>query len=413
MVIPFHKPSIYGGEIKQVIQAIKGGFLDAGSRTRQFEKEFSGYVKRKHAVAVNSCTAALHLALEAIGLEAGQGVLVPTMTFAASAEVVRHFDAFPILADCNPSDFNLDVVDAEQRLQQATAQGIKVVAIMPTHFAGQVGDVNGLRRLAQKYRLNIIGDAAHCCPAFFRESAGQKWKTVGAGSDITCFSFGANKPITTGQGGMACTDRPDYADRMRLLSQHGLGRSNRKRNDSAAPLEVIEPGYQYNLTDLAAAMGLHQLKKADRLQMMRTRVAEHYEHLLSDVAEITLPTVYPDRIHSWHLYVIRLKGNSLSINRAELMQLLKDVGISTAVHYLPLHLHAYYREQFEYSPQDLPCAASVYPEMLSLPIYPEMTLEEVEYVAEHLQRIIVRHRKCLQLSVIDSGGREHRAGTFF
>jgi dTDP-4-amino-4,6-dideoxygalactose transaminase len=316
--------------------------------------------------------------------------------------VVRYFDAVPILVDCNPEDFNLDVTDAEQRLEQAQAQGIEVVAIMPVHFAGQIGDVVGVRRLAQKYQLKIIEDAAHCCPAFYRESGDQPWKTVGTSADISCYSFYANKPITTGEGGMICTERGDYAERMRIMSLHGISRDAWKRFSAEGNwyYEIIAPGYKYNLTDLASAVGLHQLRRADQLQMMRTRVAGHYEHLLSEVEELTLPSVHPDRIHSWHLYMIRLHLNALNIDRADVIKKLKEAGISTSVHYLPLHMHPYYHEKFNYAPEDLPCAAGLYQEVISLPNYPDMTLEAVEYICQHLKEIIAQNPKSVHLSVV-------------
>jgi dTDP-4-amino-4,6-dideoxygalactose transaminase len=404
MVIPFFKPSISGGEINEVVETLKGGWLTTGARTKQFEREFAGYVKHKHAIALNSCTAALHLALEAIGLQPGEGVLVPTLTFAATAEVVRYFDARPILVDCNSEDFNLDVADAEQRLQEAIARGIKVVAIIPVHFAGQIGDVTGVKKLAEKYHLKIIEDAAHCCPAFYRENSEDSWKTVGTSADISCFSFYANKPITTGEGGMVCTERNDYAERMRIMSLHGISRDAWKRFSAEGNwyYEIVAPGYKYNLTDVASAIGIHQLRKADKLQMMRTRVADHYEHLLRDVEELILPSVHPDRIHGWHLYVVRLQTGMLSIDRAAVIQELKDAGITTSVHYMPLHMHPYYKDKFEYEPEDLPCAARLYEEVISLPSYPDMSMEEVDYVAETLKGIIAKHQKSIHLSVVQA-----------
>src|SRR5437867_3425283 len=320
--VPFYKPSIGEGEINEIVETLKSGWLTTGPKTKQFEKEFGEYLQHKHAIAVNSCTAALHLALEAIGIQAGQGVVVPTMTFAATAEVVRYFGAKPILADCRLEDFNLDVADADRRIQAALVDGINVTAIMPVHYGGQIGDVTGVRALAQRYNLKIVEDAAHCCPAFYREAQGtdhgttgprdygttglrdqgtadESWKTVGTSADISCYSFYANKTITTGEGGMACTGNEEYADRMRIMCLHGISRDAWKRYTAEGSwyYEIIAPGFKYNMTDIAAAIGLHQVRKADLLHRRRTELAEFYGNSLSDVEEIVLPGVQPDRIH--------------------------------------------------------------------------------------------------------------------
>ena len=393
--IPFYKPSIGPEEHVEVVDTLNSGWLTTGQKAHEFESAFSAYLKHKHAIAVNSCTAALHLALEAIGLKPGEGVLVPTMTFAATAEVVYYFRARPILVDCRASDFNMDVADAELRLREATQQGIRVAAVIPVHFGGQIGDIAGIRRLAQTHQLKIIEDAAHCCPAFYRDNERGHWKTVGTDADISCFSFYANKPITTGEGGMACTSRDDYAERMRLMSLHGISRDAWKRYSAEGQwfYEIQAAGFKYNLTDIAAAIGIHQLRKADRLFQRRKEIMEDYTCQLSNVEELILPRTMPDRIHSWHLYIIRLKLPLLTIDRAKVIALLKEAGVATSVHYLPLHMHPFYRDQFGYAPKDLPCAGSLYYEIISLPIYPEMTGSDVTYVCAQLQQVLTRHRR--------------------
>ena len=293
--IPFHKPSIGQPEIEEVVACLRSGWLTTGPKTKQFEAEFAGYLQRRHAVAVNSCTAALHLALEAIGLKAGQRVVVPTMTFAATAEVVRYFNATPLFADCRPEDFNLDVADAAQRIEDASKRGEEVVAIIPVHYGGQIGDVAGVKALAAKYHLRVIEDAAHCCPAYYRDDEASPWKPVGAEAEISCFSFYANKTITTGEGGMACTDSAAHADRMRIMSLHGISRDAWKRFTAEGSwyYEIAAPGYKYNLTDIAAAIGIHQLRKADELHQRRSRWAKLYLELLGDVEELISPAVMP------------------------------------------------------------------------------------------------------------------------
>jgi perosamine synthetase len=392
--IPFHKPSIGQPEIDEVIDCLRTGWLTTGPKTKRFEAEFGRYVQHQHAVAVNSCTAALHLALEAIGLKAGQRVVVPTMTFAATAEVVRYFNAIPLFVDCRSEDLNLDVADADERIAVAQAVGQEVVAITPVHYGGQIGDMAGVRALAERYHLQIVEDAAHCCPAYYRDEEGSPWKTVGAGAAITCFSFYANKTITTGEGGMACTDSEALADRMRIMSLHGISRDAWKRYTAEGSwyYEIVAPGFKYNMTDIAAAIGLHQLRKADSMHRRRVQLAERYLALLADVDEVVLPTTMPNRIHSWHLFAVRLKLDQCDIDRAGVIEELKRAGIGTSVHWMPLHMHPYYREILGCNLSDCPRAASIYPELISLPLYPDMTVDEVEYVCGSLKKILARSR---------------------
>jgi perosamine synthetase len=439
MQVPFYRPSLTNAEISEVVDCLKSGWLTTGPRAKQFEQEFAAYMEQKHAIALNSCTAALHLALEAIGLQAGDTAVVPTMTFAATAEVVRYFSAAPLLVDCRESDFNLDVGDAERRIEQALARDGKLVAILPVHYGGQIGDVVGVQALARRFNLKVIEDAAHCCPAYYRDdgTTGRQdhgtagpggatphrtlspneaeragggdtspyprlergaegvWKPVGASADITCFSFYANKCITTGEGGMACTQRDDYAERMRIMSLHGISKDAWKRFTAEGSwyYEIVAPGFKYNLTDIAAAIGIHQLRRADELHRKRTQWAGLYSELLAEVEELILPAQQPNRIHSWHLYVIRLKLDRLKINRAELIDALKKEGIGTSVHWMPLHEHPYYREKYGYKPEDFPEAARLYPELITLPLYPDMTEAEVTYVCDALKNIIAANRR--------------------
>jgi dTDP-4-amino-4,6-dideoxygalactose transaminase len=412
MIVPFYKPGLSSAEINEVADCLRGGWLTTGPKTKRFEADFGIYIRQKHAVALNSCTAALHLALEAIGVKSGDVALVPTMTFAATAEVVRYFNATPLLVDCRESDFNLDVADAERRVEQALADGRKVVAVLPVHYGGQIGDQAGIRRLASRYGLKVIEDAAHCCPAYYREenvnqpplatestapakAGDDAWKPVGSEADITCFSFYANKCITTGEGGMACTQRDDYAERMRIMALHGISKDAWKRFTAEGSwyYEIVAPGFKYNLTDIASAIGIHQLRRADELHLRRVKLAAAYSELLGNIEELILPRQLPDRIHSWHLYVIRLRLDRLKLDRAAVIDELKRNGITTSVHWMPLHMHPYYREKYGYRREDYPVAAKVYQEIITLPLYPDMTEAEVRYVCDTLRNCVAANVK--------------------
>ena len=391
--VPFYKPSIGEAEIAAVVECLRSGWLTTGPRTREFERDFGAYVRQKHSLALNSCTAALHLALEAIGLKAEESVLVPTMTFAATAEVVRYFGAKPILVDCREEDFNLDPLELRRRTVEAVEAGEQPKAVIPVHYGGQVGDVHAVAALAKAHDLRIIEDAAHCCPAYYRDDEQEPWKPVGAGADVTCFSFYANKTITTGEGGMACTSVDELADRMRVMSLHGISKDAWKRFTAEGSwyYEIVAPGFKYNLTDIASAIGIHQLSKADELHRRRAERVGFYKEELAGVDEVILPTQLPNRIHSWHLYVIRLRLERLSIDRAQLIEELKRLGITTSVHWMPLHMHPYYRQRYGYRPEDFPVAARLFKEIVTLPLFPDMTRDDVTYVCNALKGIIAKN----------------------
>ena len=390
MVIPFHKPVIGDEEIAEIVSTLKSGWLTTGPKTKQFEVDFAKYVGAKHAVALNSATAALHLALEAIGLGRGDVVLVPTMTFAATAEVVRYFDAKPILVDCREDDFNLDVDDARRKAEAVVAGGGRLRAIIPVHFGGQVVDMTAVLALAKDFNLRVIEDAAHCCPAYYRDETNAPWKSVGSESEVTCYSFYANKCITTGEGGMACTNDDKLADRMRIMALHGISKDAWKRFTAQGSwyYEIVAPGYKYNLTDIAASIGLHQLRKANSFRNERARVAEVYRKILGESPLLILPSEKPNRVHSWHLFAVRIAADQLRINRAAAMDQLKAAGVGASVHWIPLHMHPYYREVYGYKPSDLPVAARVSQQNISLPLYPGMTETEICFVAETFLRIL-------------------------
>jgi len=381
--LPFHVPQIDEEEIRSVVETLKSGWLTTGVKVKRFEDEFARYLGCSHAIAMNSCTAALHLALEAIGIEEGDEVIVPTMTFTATAEVVHYFKARPVLVDCRRDTFNIDADCVERSITPKTK------AIIPVHFGGQPCDMEPILEVARRHKLFVIEDAAHALPAKYRD------KTVGTIGDITCFSFYATKTITTGEGGMATTQNPEWAARMRMMSLHGISHDAWKRytKEGSWYYEVVQPGFKYNLTDIGAAIGIEQLKKCDAFGAARNGIAAMYDERFSDLAEIQTPVCKPDVQHAWHLYVIQLDLERLKINRHQFIEALKEQGVGTSVHFIPLHLHPYYRDKFGYAPDDFPNATQIYQRIISLPIYPKMTKANIEHVIAAVSRIVQQQHR--------------------
>jgi dTDP-4-amino-4,6-dideoxygalactose transaminase len=381
--LPFHVPEIGEEEIRSVVETLKSGWLTTGSKVKAFEEDLSAYVGAVHAVAVNSGTAALHLALDAIGIREGDEVILPTMTFAATAEVVLYFKANPVLLDCQPDTLNLE----PNRLEAAITP--KTKAIIPVHIGGQSCDMDPILEIARAHDLNVIEDAAHALPASY------KGRKVGTISDITCFSFYATKTITTGEGGMATTDNSEWAKRMRVMSLHGISHDAWKRytKEGSWYYEILQPGFKYNLTDIAAAIGIEQLKKSDEFWNARKRIAGIYDDGFADSPEIQTPVSRPFAQHAWHLYPIQLNLERLRINRKDFVEKLHERGIGTSVHFIPLHLHPYYRDTFGYRPGDFPIASSVFERLISLPIYPKMTDSDIEQVVAAVQAVALENRR--------------------
>jgi dTDP-4-amino-4,6-dideoxygalactose transaminase len=402
--VPFFRPDLSGGEVEEVIATLRSGWLTTGPRVKRFEEEFRAAVRGRHAVAVNSATAALHLAVEALGLKAGQAVLVPTMTFAATAEVVRYLGAVPVLIDCDPVTGNLDLADASRKLEDLRAgrlspklpRDAKVVGIIPVHVGGLMIDMDLLSSWAKARGLWVVEDAAHAFPAAFRRSSRSKWRRCGERTAaVSCFSFYANKTITTGEGGMAVTDDRALADRMRLMSLHGLSHDawGRYSGGGSWDYRILAPGYKYNLTDIAAAIGLHQLARAEEMRRARERVARAYLAALGDVEEIETPPDPSDRIHAWHLFPIRLRPERLALDRNRFMEELKKAGVGCSVHWRPLHLHPYYTRTFGWRAADLPAATALWPRLVSLPIFPGMRRTEMDHVVATVRELCRRFRR--------------------
>ena len=385
MKVPFFRPSIGEAEIAEVVEVLRSGWLTTGPRVKELERRFAEAVGARHALALSSCTAALHLALEAIGLQRGEGVLVPTMTFAATAEVVRYFDAVPLLVDCDPVTLHLDLEDAERVVAKA---GRAVRAIMPVHVGGLMVDVDAVAAFAARHGLVVIEDAAHTLPA------ARGGRSVGTTADLTCFSFYANKTMTTGEGGMVVTDRAEWAERMAVMSLHGMSRDAWKRYTGGGSwyYEIVAPGFKYNMTDIAAAIGIHQLARAEEMRAEREAIARELRGALAGLHDLVeLPPDPPDVVHSWHLFPIRLKLDRLRIDRAAFIDAMKERGIGASVHWMPLHMHPYYRDTYGYRPEDLPRAAAVYPRLVSLPIFQGMTREERAAVESTVAELLSAH----------------------
>lgn len=383
MQIPFHKPYITDEEIDEVVDSLRSGWLTMGPKTHRFEKEFAGYIGSRHAIAVNSCTAALHLALKAINLKPGDEVIIPTMTFTATGEVICYFNAKPIIVDVEKETHNLEITKIEEAITTNTR------AIIPVHYAGQPCDMNEIMEIAKKYNLHVIEDAAHAFPSKY------KGHIIGTIGNITCFSFYATKTLTTGEGGMVTTENDEWAEKMKMLRLHGISQDAWKRHSDEGSwyYEVIEAGYKYNMTDIQAGLGLAQLKKLEWMWKRRKEIAEKYTEAFKSLEEIITPFVKPDRVSAWHLYVIKLNLEALKIDRAGFIEELKDRGIGTSVHFIPLHRHPFYRDTFDYRAEDFPNAEWVYERIISLPIYPGMTNKQVNRVIESVIEVIKENKR--------------------
>jgi perosamine synthetase len=395
--VPFFRPSITEDEIAEVVGCLRSAWLTTGPVTRRFEEAFAAALGARHAVALNSCTAALHLAVEALGLRPGQAVLVPTMTFAATAEIVRYQGAVPVLVDCDPVTHNIDLVDAAEKVRLLRAgrlpgmpATLELVGIIPVHISGLMLDMDAVNAFAQQHRLWVVEDAAHAFPAAWRAGQGKPWQRCGEGTaSVTCFSFYANKTITTGEGGMAVTDDPELAARIRQMSLHGLSRDAWGRYSAGGSwdYQILAPGYKYNLTDVASAIGVQQLRRAEAMRRRRQALAHAYQAALCDVEPLELPPDPPNRVHSWHLYPLRLRLDRLSVDRNAFIRALNERGVGCSVHWRPLHLHPYYRETFGWTPDLLPTASREWQRLVSLPLFPEMREDEQEYVIDVVREL--------------------------
>ena len=381
--LPFARPDVDDDEIREVTEAILSGWVTTGPKTKEFERQFAAAVGAKHAIALNSCTAALHLALEAAGVRAGDEVITTPYTFAASAEVIRYFDARPVLVDVDAETLNIrpDLIEA--------AVTPKTKAILPVHIAGVSADLDPILDVARRHGLAVVEDAAHSFPTRY------KGRTIGSVGDVTCFSFYATKTITTGEGGMITTNDDALAERCRIMSLHGISKDAWKRYTAEGSwyYEIIAPGFKYNMTDIAAALGLAQLRKAERMFRRRREIAARYSEAFSAMPELQVPAAPAYSTHAWHLYMLRLRLERLAIDRAAFIERLRERNIGVSVHFIPLHVHPYYREMYGYAPEDFPVAYREYLREISLPIYSTMSDDDVETVIAAVSDVAATSRQ--------------------
>lgn len=371
--LPFAQPEIGEEEIAEVVDTLRSGWVTTGPKTKRFEQAFTEFMGDAsiESIAVNSATAGLHLALEALGIGPGDEVITTTHTFTATAEVVRYLGADVVLVDIDPKTLNIDPKLVEAAITPRTK------CIMPVHFGGLAVDMLEILDIARRHKLRVVEDAAHCLPSTIE---GELVGTLG--SDATVFSFYANKTITTGEGGMLCTRNPELAKRAKVMRLHGMNRDAFDRFTAKVPswyYEIVAPGFKYNLTDIAASLGLHQLKRARGFQVRRAEIAQRYQEAFADLPVILPPDAPEGDMHSWHLYVLRLRDDA-PLSRDALIEALFAAGIGCSVHYIPLHLHPYWRERYALKQEQFPHSQKAYEQMLSLPIYTKMSDADVERV---------------------------------
>lgn len=381
--LPYSLPLIEDNDINEVVDALKSNWLSKGPKTLEFENRFAAYVGAKHAIAMNSCTAALHIALVAKGIGPGDEVITTPLTFAATANTIIHTGARPVFVDVDPETGCIDASKIEEKITKKTK------AIVPVHFGGQACEMDTILKLSEDYGLFVSEDAAHAIYSTY------KGKMIGSIGDATSFSFYATKNLCTGEGGMLTTNDDRLAEKARILSLHGMDKNawNRYDKNGSWYYEILYPGYKYNMTDIQAALGLIQLKKLDEMQRIRETYSQKYNRSFSGVPEITTPRQIADNRHSWHLYVIRINDGSLDIDRDQFIKELAQENIGTSVHFIPLHLHPYYKATFGYKMGDFPVAEEIFRRSISLPLYPKMAGQDVDNVIEAVEKIVNRYKK--------------------
>ena len=379
--LPFSTPTIGEEEIREVVDTLRSRWITTGPKAKRFESEFATYLQAPGALALSSCTAALHTALKTLGIGPGDEVITTPMTFTATVNVIEHVGAQPVLADVEPDTLNIDAGEVEAAITPRTR------AILPVHYAGHPVDLDALRALARVYRLAIIEDAAHALPARY------KGQLIGGGGNTVAFSFYAIKNLTTAEGGMLTAD-PEFLAQARVVGLHGMSRDAWKRYDQGGGwfYEVVLPGFKYNMTDIQAALGLCQLRKLEQFQRRRREIVSQYNRAFLDEPALELPVTRPEVEHAWHLYALRLRLEALTISRDRFIEELAERNIGTSVHFIPIHLHPYYRDRYGFTPASFPVACSNYQRLLSLPLNPALTDQDVSDVIEGVLDVLRNHR---------------------
>ncbi|MDI6751578.1 MAG: DegT/DnrJ/EryC1/StrS family aminotransferase [bacterium] len=376
----FHQPWLGKEEEREIVDTLRSGWITTGPKTKKFEQEFARYTKAKYALGLNSCTAALHLSLIAAGVKEGDEVITTPITFASTANVIIHQGAKPVFVDVEPDTLNIDPERIEERITKKTK------AIIPVHFAGYPADMDRIIEIAQRHNLVVIEDAAHSIEAEY------KGKKIGSIGDMTCFSFYATKNITTGEGGMLTTNNREWAEKISMLSLHGISRDAWKRygKDGYKHWDIIYPGYKYNMFDLQAALGLAQLKKIEEFWQTRKKYTQIYREAFEDIPQIQVLSERGDIRHSYHLFVIIVKTEELRADRDTIMNEIQREGVGIGIHFRAVHLHPYYRETFGFKKGMLPNAEYAGERVISLPLYPRMSKEDVQGVISVVKGVIER-----------------------
>lgn len=389
----FSPPSIGAEEINEVVDTLRSGWITTGPKTKRFEQEFAETVGAPASLAVNSGTAAMHVALAALGVGAGDAVITTPMTFVSSVHVIEQVGAQPIMVDVEPDTLNIDPARVAEAIDAARRQGLRVKGILPVHLYGHPCDMNRLIELAREHDLAIVDDAAHALPARHDGRMIGSFAKPNGVRVLTCFSFYATKNLTTGEGGML-TGPANLIDEARIWSLHGMSRDawDRYSANGSWYYEVIRPGFKYNLTDIQAALGLQQLRKLKVFQARRQEIAHEYNESFSKFTELSCPITRPNVEHAWHLYVLRLNLEQLRITRNEFIEELKQRQIGASVHFIPVHLHPYYRDKYGFQPGDFPVAFNEFQRIISLPLHPRLTARDVHDVIAAVEEIVVKFK---------------------
>lgn len=381
--LPFHQPFVDADDERAVLETLRSGWLTTGPRTKGFETDLAAYTGAAHCVAVNSCTAALHLALDAIGVGAGDEVITSPITFASTANVIVHRGARPVFVDVEPGTFNIDPSAIERAITSRTK------AVMPVDFAGQPCDLDAIMAIGARHRIPVIEDAAHAIGAEY------KGRRIGGVADMTCFSFYATKNITSGEGGALTTNRRDWADRVAVMALHGISRDAWKRygNEGYQHWDIIAPGYKYNMFDLQAALVRSQFNKMDAFYSRRVALKQRLDAGLRDLPEMALPVERPWALHAYHLYPILVQTDRLSADRDTIMNAIQAENVGIGIHFRAVHLHPFYAETFGFHRGMFPIAEGYSDRTISLPLYPKMTDQDADDAVAAVRKVLSHYRR--------------------